>query len=59
MLWFPRRQGQTPGAGYNIQGGVRLAFPNDEYTTNPNFTALGDVTAVRGSFCDPAEAPQF
>jgi hypothetical protein len=59
LLWFPRRQGQTPGAGYNIQGGVRLPFPTDEYTANPNFAALGDITAVRGTFCDPAEAPQF
>jgi hypothetical protein len=59
VLWFPRRQGQTPGQGYNIQGGVRLPFPDDEYNTNPNFTALGSITEVRGTFCDPAEAPQF
>jgi hypothetical protein len=59
MLWFPRRQGQTPTAGYVVQGGVRMAWATDEYTGNPNFAALGDITAIRGTFCDPAEAPHF
>jgi hypothetical protein len=59
LLWFPRRQGQTPGQGYVMQGGVRLAWATDEYSLNPAFAALGDITAVRGTFCDPTERPTF
>lgn len=58
MLWFPRRSGQSP-TGYVLQGGVRMPFPADEYELNPNFAALGDLTDVRGTFCDPNEAPVF
>ena len=57
-LWFPHRQGQTT-TGFALFGGVRLAFPPDEYTLNPNFAALGHIDTVRGSFCDSAEAPVF
>jgi len=56
IAWFPRRQGQTPEGGYNLQGGVRLHFPNAEYTGNPAISAAGGL-ALRGSGCPAAEAP--
>jgi hypothetical protein len=56
VAWFPRRQGQTPANGYNLLGGVRLHFPNDEYTVNPNFAARGGL-AARGTGCPAVEAP--
>jgi hypothetical protein len=56
LAWFPRRQGQTPANGYNLQGGVRLHFPDDEYTNNPSISAAGGL-ALRGSGCPSAEAP--
>jgi hypothetical protein len=56
IAWFPRRQGQTPANGYNLLGGVRLHFPNDEYTSNPAISALGGL-AVRGTGCPAAQAP--
>jgi hypothetical protein len=56
LAWFPRRQGQTPANGYNLQGGVRLHFPNNEYTNNPSINAAGGL-ALRGSGCPAAEAP--
>jgi hypothetical protein len=59
LLWFPRAQGATPFQGYNLQGGVRLGFPADEYTLNPNFAALGDITTVRGSMCGEAQRPRY
>jgi hypothetical protein len=52
-LWFPRKQARTPTQNYLIRGGVRLQFPNDEYTNNPNFNGLPD----RGTVCAPEEAP--
>jgi len=56
IAWFPRRQGQTPANGYNLLGGVRLHFPNDEYTNNPSVSAAGGL-ALRGTLCPTAEAP--
>jgi hypothetical protein len=58
VLWFPRGEGVTPFQGYLLQGGVRLAFPAEEYVTNPNLVARGGL-AVRGTGCDPAQAPVF
>lgn len=57
IAWFPRQEGNTPGAsGYNLQGGVRLAFPTSEYTGNPKISAAGGE-ALRGTGCPAAEAP--
>ena len=50
VLWFPRLQGTTPFQGYNLQGGVRQAFPDDEYEQNPFFVELGGLSA-RGTGC--------
>ena len=55
-LWFPRGEGQTPYQGYNLQGGVRLPMPADEYTGNPNFVEAGGLS-IRGTGCAAAEAP--
>jgi len=52
MLWFPRKQGVTPYQGYAIQGGVRLQFPDDEYTNN---SALGGPGG-RGTSCGTLQA---
>jgi hypothetical protein len=52
VAWFPRFQGFTE-SGYRLLGGVRLAFPNDEYERNPAFVALGGRDA-RGSGCSAA-----
>ena len=48
ILWFPRAQGQTPGAGRALLGGVRFTMPNDEYLYNPNTN--GDLN-LRGTKC--------
>jgi hypothetical protein len=70
LMWFPRFQGFTQ-SGYRLQGGVRLAFPVDEYDRNPNFQS--DVITpsgrdARGSGCtavgwqlpaDVSERPVF
>lgn len=56
IAWFPRRQGQSPANGYNLQGGVRLHFPNGEYTNNPILNAAGGL-ALRGTGCPAGEAP--
>jgi hypothetical protein len=56
IAWFPRRQGQSPANGYNLQGGVRMHFPNGEYTTNPVLNAAGGL-ALRGTGCPAGEAP--
>lgn len=50
MLWFPRRQGQTPFQGYNLLGAVRQTFASDEYETNLNWVAAGGL-AARGTGC--------
>ncbi|HSH74670.1 MAG TPA: RagB/SusD family nutrient uptake outer membrane protein [Longimicrobiales bacterium] len=55
LLWFPRRQGNTPFQGYILFGGVRLQFPDDEYTLNSNLAAAGGL-ALRGTGCDANEA---
>jgi hypothetical protein len=57
VLWFPRAEGFTE-TGYPLLGGVRLALPEIEYTTNPHFVARGGL-AARGTGCDPLEAPVF
>ncbi|HET9384922.1 MAG TPA: hypothetical protein VFO67_07225 [Gemmatimonadales bacterium] len=66
LMWFPRFEGFVP-SGYRYQGGVRLAFPVDEYDRNPAFVALGGRDA-RGSGCsavgaglpaDVSERPRF
>jgi hypothetical protein len=65
--WFPRFQGFTSSGVYRLLGGVRLAFPNDEFDRNPNFVAAGG-RAARGSGCtgtdpllpaDASERPVF
>jgi hypothetical protein len=58
VLWFPRGEGQQWAAGRSFQGGVRVAMPDTEYTTNPHFLARGGL-AARGTGCDPLEAPVF
>ena len=52
IAWFPRHEGVTPAQGYTLQGGVRLAMPEDEYNLNPNFSK-----ADRGTGCNSDEAP--
>ncbi|MDE2754326.1 MAG: hypothetical protein OXI83_17270, partial [Gemmatimonadota bacterium] len=52
ILWFPRTEGVTPSQGYDLNGGVRLTLPGDEYTLNPNI-GLND----RATGCDPDQAP--
>ncbi len=54
ILWFPRAQGQTPGAGRALGGGVRFTMPNNEYLYNPNTN--GDLN-LRGTKCAPNEKP--
>lgn len=54
LLWFPRAQGQTPGAGRALGGGVRFHMPNNEYLYNPNTN--GDLN-LRGTKCAPNERP--
>lgn len=56
IAWFPRKEGQTPSNGYNLQGGVRLNFPDNEYTSNPSINAAGGL-AMRSTGCPAAEAP--
>ncbi|MBM4183578.1 MAG: RagB/SusD family nutrient uptake outer membrane protein [Gemmatimonadetes bacterium] len=58
ILWFPRGEGRTVSGVYALEGGVRLAMPTNEYLLNPHLVARGGL-AVRGSGCDPAEAPVF
>jgi hypothetical protein len=59
VLWFPRGEGQTTTvARFSLQGGVRLAMPDAEYTRNPFLLARGGLDA-RGTGCAPAEAPVF
>ncbi len=58
VLWFPRAEGVTSSGVYTLQGGVRLALPDNEYLTNPFLLARGGL-AARGTGCDPAEAPVF
>ena len=52
LLFFPRTKGVTPEQGYDLNGGVRMVMPNDEYELNPN---LG--FGVRATGCDPDQAP--
>ncbi|MSR19991.1 MAG: RagB/SusD family nutrient uptake outer membrane protein [Gemmatimonadetes bacterium] len=56
LMWFPRFQGFTSAGVYRLQGGVRLAFPTDEYERNVNFQPLN--IALRGSGCVAALASQ-
>lgn len=52
LLWFPRADGLSPGAGRALGGGVRFQMPDNEYLLNPNLT-LQD----RGTKCNKNEAP--
>ena len=36
LLFFPRNKGKTPQQGYDLNGGVRLVMPTDEYEFNEN-----------------------
>jgi hypothetical protein len=54
LLWFPRAQGQTPGAGRSLGGGVRFHMPDDEFLYNPNLN--GDLN-LRGTKCAQHERP--
>ncbi len=56
LAFFPRSQGTTPFQGYQLGGGVRFYFPDDEYELNENFEALGRLDA-RGTLCAADEAP--
>lgn len=56
LAYFPRSQGSTPFQGYQLGGGVRFHFPNDEYELNANFEPLGQLDA-RGTLCASDEAP--
>ena len=61
ILWFPRRQGDTPFQGYALLGAVRQLFAGDEYILNPYFEALGGLDA-RGTGCTSlpgSQAPKF
>ena len=58
LSFFPRSQGTTPFQGYQLQGGVKLQFPDDEYELNPEFDALGNLDA-RGTLCAPNEQPRL
>ena len=53
--WFPRFQAFTE-SGYRLLGGVRIAFPNDEFERNPAFVEAGGRDA-RGSGCSAAYGP--
>ena len=50
-LWFPRGEGQGRW-NYSYQGGVRMTFPNAEFTQNPNLTDND-----RGTGCPPSQTP--
>jgi hypothetical protein len=58
VLWFPRGEGLTQSGVYPLQGGVRLALPDNEYVHNPHLVERGGL-ASRSTGCDPAEAPVF
>jgi hypothetical protein len=61
MLWFPRREGQTPYAGYTLEGAVRQQFAEDEYTSNQFFIDRGglDVRATGCTSLPGAQEPQI
>jgi hypothetical protein len=50
-LWFPRGEDQDIW-NFGYQTGVRMVYPNGEYTTNPNLT-----DADQGSGCAPNQNP--
>ncbi len=50
-LWFPRSVGQDQW-NFNYQGGVRMAFPTNEFTENPNLTP-----ADQGVNCPTSQRP--
>jgi hypothetical protein len=54
LLWFPRGQGQTPGVGRALGGGVRFHMPDNEFLANPNLN--GDLN-LRGTKCAQHERP--
>ncbi|MDX1566529.1 MAG: hypothetical protein R3223_01935 [Longimicrobiales bacterium] len=55
-LWFPRNVGQwvNQSATDQLNGGVRMLMPDDEYQINQNMTL-----ADRGTGCPAAQAPVF
>jgi hypothetical protein len=54
-LWFPRRVGEwVNNSNYELNGGVRVLMPNNEYEINPNFGL-----AARGTGCPADERPVF
>ena len=50
-LWFPRGEGADIW-NFGYQTGVRMVYPNNEFTLNPNLT-----TDDQGSACDPDQNP--
>ena len=58
ILWFPRRQGDTPFQGFALLGAVRQLFAGDEYEQNQHFIDRGGLDA-RGTGCAANEAPKF
>ena len=57
LLWFPRWQGDSPLQSFSsLGGGVRLLFPEDEYTNNPLWAARGGQD-LWGTGCDAKWAP--
>ena len=59
LLWFPRRQGDTPFQGYPLLGAVRFLFASDEYETNPYFVERGgrDARATGCTSLPGSQAP--
>jgi len=55
-LWFPRNVGQwvNQSATDQLNGGVRMLMPDEEYEINPNMSL-----ADRGTGCPGAQAPVF
>ncbi|MEQ1855357.1 MAG: hypothetical protein ABL963_02750 [Longimicrobiales bacterium] len=54
-LWFPRRVGEwVNNSNYELNGGVRVLMPNNEYEINPNFGR-----SARGTGCSVGERPVF
>jgi hypothetical protein len=50
-LWFPRGQGADQW-NFQYQNGVRMVYPNGEFTQNPNLTEDD-----QGSLCPPFQDP--
>jgi hypothetical protein len=50
-LWFPRREGFDE-YDHDLLGGVRLAFPDDEYQLNPNLHPVDRASGCDGAWED-------